>query len=75
MRVLKTKDFARWARKERLDDVVLVASVEENERDNVDEDELDDLKRLARGYLAMTEETMLQGVADGELKEVEYGEP
>ena len=125
MRIFKTADFARWARKERLDDAALTAAVEEmrrglidanlgggllkkrvarrgggkrggyrvlvasnqrerwivmlgfakNERDNLDDDELDDLKLLARRYLALSEEALLQGLASGELREIDDGKP
>ena len=124
MRVLKTKNFARWARKERLDDQLLAAAVAEarrglleanlgggllkkrvaragggkrggyrtfiasnqrdrwvfmygfakNERDNLDDDELSDLKRIAQGYLAMSEETIVRALNVGEFQEIDYGE-
>ena len=124
MRVLKTKNFARWARKERLDDRSLVNAVGEirrglvdaqlggglvkkrvarsgsgksggfrtllasnlhdrfvflfgfakNERDNVDDDELADLKRIARGYLTMSDESLHRALGTGMLQEIDDGE-
>lgn len=124
MRVLKTKTFARWARKERLGDRLLAAAVAEmrrglvdanlgggllkkrmarsgagksggyrtlvasnqsdrwvflygfakKEREDLDESELRDLKRIGQGYLAMSEETVLQALRTGQLWEVDYGE-
>ena len=124
MRVLKTKNFARWARKERIDDSLLAAAVAEmrsglvdadlggsvlkkrvarpgagksggyrtfvasdrrdrwvfmygfakKDRDNLDDDELTDLKRIGQAYLAMNEQTMLRAVGEGELQEIEYGQ-
>ena len=124
MQVLKTRTFARWARKEGLKDVVLRAAVVEilaglldanlgsglvkkrvarggrgksgghrtllatnlrdrwvflygfskNERDNVDDDELRALKRIAQAYLGMEEELLDQFLDAGELIEVDDGE-
>jgi hypothetical protein len=124
MRVLKTKTFGRWARKERLDDSLLAVAVAEmrhglvdanlgggllkkriarpgagksggyrtlvasnqgdrwifmygfakKERENLEEDELRDLKRIAQGYLAMSEETLLQALHTGHLQEIDHGE-
>jgi hypothetical protein len=123
-RVLKTKTFVRWARKERIDDALLAAAVAEmrrglidanlggsllkkriaragggksggyrtsvasnqrnrwvfmygfakKERDNLDDDELSDLKRIGQAYLAMSEEAILRAVGQGELQEIDYGE-
>ena len=125
MRVLKTKTFARWARKERIDDLLLAAAVTEmrrgmvdanlgggrlkkriaragagksggyrilvasdqrerrvfiygfakKDRDNIDDDELDDLKRVGQAYLGMNEQAILRVLASGELQEIDYGEP
>ena len=124
MRVLKTKTFARWTRKERLADSRLLAAVEEmrgglvdanlgaglmkkrvarpgegkrggyrtllatnrrdrwiflygfakKELDNLDDDELSDMKRLAQAYLGMGEETIAQLLIAGELVEAKNGE-
>lgn len=124
MRVLKTKTFARWARRERIDDLLLVAAVAEmrrglvdanlggsllkkriarpgggksggyrtfvasnqrnrwvfmygfakKERDNLDDDELSDLKRIGQAYLTMSDETIVRTLGEGELQEIEYGE-
>ena len=46
-----------------------------NERDNVDDEELRDLKLLAQTYLGMGEETIARLVDAGELTEVKDGEP
>lgn len=124
MRVFKTKTFARWARKERIDDSWLAAAVAQmrrglvdarlggnllkkrvarpgagksgayrtfvasdqrdrwifmygfakKDRDDLDDDELDDLKRTAQALLAMGEETVQQALAAGELREIDHGE-
>jgi hypothetical protein len=124
VRVLKTKTFARWARKERLRDASLAAAVDEvlrglvdahlgggvvkkrvaragggksggyrtllatnlrdrwvflygfakNERDNVDDEELSRLKRLAHVYITMGEDTIGRLIKAGELMEVKHGE-
>lgn len=124
MRILKTKTFARWARRESVPDKALLASVQEmrsgladavlgaglfkkriaraghgksggyrailasdlrdrwfflygfakKERDNVDDDELRSLKRLAQVYLGMDDETIDRLIAAGELMEVRHGE-
>ena len=125
MRVLKTRSFARWARRERLDDQVLLVALDEmrrglvdanlggglfkkrvaragggkrggyrtfiasnqrdrwvfmygfakSERDNLDEDELDDLKRIAQRYLAMSEAMIATALGTGELLETNHGKP
>jgi hypothetical protein len=124
MRVLKTKGFARWARKARLDDSLFAQAAAEirqglvgawlgggllkkriaragggksggyrtllasnqrdrcffmygfakNERDNGDEDEMVDLKRIARGYLALGDDAIRRAIVNGELQEIKYGE-
>jgi hypothetical protein len=45
-----------------------------NERDNIDDDELDEVKVLARGYLALSGDQIAALVAGDELMEVEYAE-
>ena len=120
MRVFATKVFARFARKERLDDKRLCEAVTraerglvdadlggnlikqrvarpgggrsggyrtviayrasqhsvflhgfaKNERDNIDDRELDDLKKLARHFLHYTDEQIATAVQQTELKEV-----
>ena len=45
-----------------------------NERDNVDDEELSRLKRLAHVYTAMGEDTIGRLIKAGELMEVKYGE-
>jgi hypothetical protein len=124
VRVLKTKNFGRWARRERLDDRLLAVAVTEmrhglveanlgggllkkrvarpgagkrggyrtfvasnerdrwifmygfakKERDNLDDDELSDLKRIAKSYLAMSEGTIVRALYSGDLQEIKYGE-
>jgi len=124
MRVLKTKNFARWARKQRLDDRLLAVTVTEmrhglvdanlgggllkkrvarpgggkrggyraflasnerdrwifmygfakKERDNLNDDELSDLKRIAQAYLAMSEGAIARALYSGDLQEITYGE-
>jgi hypothetical protein len=124
MRLLKTKPFGRWSRKERLPDEALVAAAAEirrgrvdadlgggllkmrvarsgggkrggyrvfvasdarercvflygfgkNERDNVDDKELVDLKRLAQWYLGLDRRVLEQALAAGILLEIEGGE-
>src|SRR5438309_8920759 len=124
MRVLKTKSFARWARKDRLGDPLLAAAVTEmrhrlvdanlgrgllkkrvarpgggksggyrafiasnqrnrwifllgfakKERDNLNDDELDDLKHIAQAYLELTEEMIVRALGKGELQEIPYDE-
>lgn len=124
MRLLKTKSFSRWARKERLRDKALLEAAEEirrglvnadlgsglmkkrvartgggksggyrvlvatdmrlrcvflygyakSERDDMDDRELAGLKRLAQAYLGLDEESIAQGLAFGQLMEVDSGE-
>lgn len=74
MRVLKTKPFARWARKERLDDLLLAAAVAEMRRGLVDANLGGGLLKKRQGYLAMSEETVLQALRTGQLREIDYGE-
>jgi len=124
MRLLKTKPFGRWARKEGLRDRALSVAAGEmrhglvdavlggglvkkriaragggkscgyrvlaaldqrrccvflygfakSERDDLDQRELADLKRLALAYLGLDEETLQHALADGQLTEVEGGE-
>jgi len=124
MRLLKTKPFSRWSRKEGLSDEALVAAVAgirygrvdadlgggllkmrvarsgggkrggyrvfvacdarrrcvfmygfgKNERDNVDDRELGDLKRLTRWYLELDGRVLDQALATGILLEIEDGE-
>jgi hypothetical protein len=40
-----------------------------------DESELGDLKRAGQTYLGMSEEAVLMALGNGELQEIEYGEP
>jgi hypothetical protein len=125
MRVLKTKTFARWARKERIDDSLLAEAVSEmrrglvdaqlggnllkkriarlgagkrggyrifvttdwsnrwvflygfakKERENLDERETIELRRIGQGYLDMSGEAVLYLLGTGQLQEIDYGEP
>ena len=120
MRVFTTKVFARFARKERLDDRRLCEAIAraergstdadlggnlikqrvscpgggrsggyrtviayraaqrsvflygftKSERDNIDDRELDDLKKLARNYLAYSAEQIARALEQAELREV-----
>jgi hypothetical protein len=120
LRVFATKVFARFARKERLEDTRLCEAITraghgavdaelggnvikqrvarpgggrsggyrtviafrasqrgvflygfaKNERDNIDDKELDDLKKLAKKFLNYTEEQIAKAVTETELKEV-----
>ena len=124
MRVLKTKNFARWARKERIDDSLLAAAVAEmrrglvdanlgggllkkrlarpgagksggyrtfvasnrsdrwvfllgfakKDREDLDDAELSDFKRIGQGYVEMSEQAILRLLATGQLQEIDYGE-
>ena len=53
---------------------VLLYGFAKNERDNVDDDELRVLKRIAQAYLGMEEELLDQFLDVGELIEVDDGE-
>ena len=124
MLILKTRTFARWARREGLTDRELHDAVSEmvkglidarlgggvikkriarpgqgkrggyrvilasnlgdrwvfifgfakNERDNIDDDELRLVKRLAATFLGMDDRMLKQALASGELVEIRYGE-
>ena len=54
---------------------IVMLGFAKSERDNLDDDELDDLKLLARCYLALSEEALLRGLASGELVEIDDGKP
>ncbi len=53
---------------------VFLYGFSKNERDNVDDDELRALKRIAQAYLGMEEELLDQFLDAGELIEVDDGE-
>lgn len=53
---------------------VFVFGFAKNERGNIDGDELDEFKRLAQGYLAMSAKQIAVLIADNELVEVRDGE-
>ncbi len=66
-RTLLAADFReRW---------VFLYGFAKNERDNVEDDELRELKRLAQSYLALSEETIERLLDAGKLIEVTNGEP
>ena len=44
------------------------------ERDNLNDDELSDLKRIAQAYLAMSEGAIARALYSGDLQEITYGE-
>jgi hypothetical protein len=56
------------------DRAIFLVGFAKNERDNVDEDGLDELKGLARGFLALRRDQIEALVAEDELMEVAYGE-
>jgi len=45
-----------------------------NERDNIDPDELADLREVARGWLEATPEKIAEALADGAIEEVQHDE-
>ena len=53
---------------------VFVFGFAKNERGNIDGDELDEFKRLAQGYLAMSAKQIAVLIADNKLVEVRDGE-
>ena len=59
---------------DRLDRWLFLYGFAKNERDNLEDDELQDLKRLAQVYLQMRHDTMDSVVKAGELLEVTDGE-
>jgi hypothetical protein len=56
------------------DRAIFLLGFAKNERDDVDDDELDELKRLAGGFLASGEDRIAALVAEDELMEVRYDE-
>jgi hypothetical protein len=56
------------------DRAIFLLGFAKNERDNIDDDELDELKVLARGFLALSGEQIAVLVAEDELMEVRYDE-
>ena len=45
-----------------------------SDRDNIDDDELEELRRQGRLWLGLSDDRIATAVADGELQEVAYGE-
>lgn len=124
MRVFKTKWFARYAKRERIDDETLCEAIKrtergiidadlggdiikqriakdgqgrskgyrtliaykchkkafflygfaKNERDNIDDDELESLKEMAIAWLKMTDQKIKHSLDNGLLQEVNYEE-
>lgn len=124
MRVFKRKPFARFQRRERIDDAALAKAVRnigeglidadlggglvkqrvarkgqgksggfrtiiafrasaravflygfaKSDRDNIDDDELEDLRKQGRAWLGLSEDKIEAAIADEELQEVPYGE-
>ena len=52
------------------DRAVFLYGFGKNERSNIDDDELDEFRRVARGFLDLTAQQIARLVADGELTEV-----
>ena len=69
-RIFKTRHFARWMRKTELTDAGLCEAVRENERANIDADELEAMQELAAQLLVRTHEELEIAIADGALKEI-----
>jgi hypothetical protein len=86
LRVLKTKQFARFARRERIADASLIEAVRcktravflfgfaKNERDNIKDDELATLRDIARGWLEADDGALVGAMANGVISEVMYEE-
>ena len=76
MRLLKTKTFSRWARKQGLRDRTLREAAEEMRHGQVDAQLGSGLakKRLAQAYLGLDEEAIEQGLVSGQLVEIDGGE-
>jgi hypothetical protein len=53
---------------------VFIYGFAKKDRDDLDEDELADLKGAGRLLLTMSEEAILQALGAGELQEIEHGE-
>ena len=58
----------------RADRAIFPLGFAKNERDNVDDEELDELQALARGFLALSEDQIEALIAADELMEVRYDE-
>jgi hypothetical protein len=56
------------------DRAIFLFGFAKNERDNVDGDELDELKAVARRFLALSEDQIEALIAAHEMMEVRYGE-
>jgi hypothetical protein len=56
------------------DRAIFLVGFAKNERDNVDDDELNELKGLARSFLTLHGDQIEALVAEAELMEVAYGE-
>lgn len=56
------------------DRAVFLYGFGKNERSNIDADELDEFKRLARGFLELTAQQIARLITDGELMEVKDDE-
>lgn len=58
----------------RADRAIFLLGFAKNERDNVDDEELDELKALARGFLRLNEDQIEALIAADELMEIRYEE-
>ena len=55
------------------DRAVFLYGFAKNERDNIDPDELEELREVAKDWLRADEERIDRALADGTLQEVDYG--
>lgn len=87
IRIFKTKNFVRWARKEKLSDTVLKSAIKEleeglrsififgfskNDRENLDAEEKEMYKNVAKMYLGAPMSALEKMCAKGQLVEVYY---
>ena len=54
------------------DRAVFLYGFAKNERSNIDDDELEEFRKLARGFLDLTAKQIAALIADNELMEVTY---
>ena len=69
MRVVKTKWFARFARKEGISDKKLLDAVQDAEK-GLPDGELDAYQKLAQVYLSFSDAGMAKALSAGELEEI-----
>ena len=56
------------------DRAVFLLGFAKNEQDNIDDDEIEDLRKQGRAWLGLGDERIEAAIADEELQEVPYGE-